>query len=424
MTTTAERITKAGDVSISNVTIITSRGFAQDITPQVIGVDIYEDMFTPFTTGKIHIYESMNLVNLFPLIGEEVIRISVKTPTFKDEESYIGEFYIYKMDDVIKSKERNAIYTLHFISKESIIDLNKKISRGFKGKVSDIAEFLMKSEWSLNTKKKVNIEPTANSTRYVSNFWSPVKNLLYISNNAINTNESPSYVFFENKYGLNFVSLDSLFSVGVYQRFIWDNYVNENNSLGGTYHSLERDYQRILNIYPNKSYDYISRLKTGFYGSELITYDILSKQYSHTAYVPDFKTGNHLNEFPLYSNKAQTAVSSNILFIPKYYNNFDDYDDVTNANTIQKRRTFMSQFRGYKVTIEVFGRTDYSVGKKVYLDIPKDAQITSDDMDYQNKTISGNYIMTAICHNITKESHKTIIELSKDSYMVDLNVTE
>ena len=38
-------ITKAGDISIDEVSIISLNGIAQDITPQIIGIDIYEDLF-------------------------------------------------------------------------------------------------------------------------------------------------------------------------------------------------------------------------------------------------------------------------------------------------------------------------------------------------------------------------------------------
>lgn len=420
-----EQITKAGDVKIEEVTIVSLNGAAQTITPQVMGIDIYEDLFGTFMSGKVHVKDSQELSSLLPLIGEEVIRIHVRTPAFKNDQGYIGEFYIYKMDDVTKNSEREIIYTLHFISKEFITNLNKNISRGMSGVISDIAKNILSADWSFNTKKKLNVEPTQNKTKYVSNFWSPLENILYLTNTAVNMKGIPSYLFFENKYGLNFVSLDSLYAVNeVFQKFIWDNYNAEVNSLGGSQLSLEKDYQRILDIFPSTSFDYIKRLKDGLYGSELITYDMVTKQYTHTAFKPDFSQTNHLNPNPIWTENSATSVGANVTYMPKYYNNFDGYDDVTNAKTILARRSLLAQAEGYKVTITVWGRTDYSVGKKVYLEIPKNSQIKSNDTNWDNKINSGNYIISAICHNITRESHKCVIELSKDSYMVNLNDTK
>lgn len=419
------KITKAGDVSIDEVSIISLNGFAQDITPQVMGIDIYEDLFGSFITGKLHVRDSQELSSLFPLIGEEIVKIKLKTPILEEKEGYIGEFFIYKMDDVIKDRDREIIYTLHFISKEAIINLNVKISRTFSGKVSDIAKTILESDWSLYSKKKLNIEDTSNSTKYISNFWDPLYNLTYLCNNAINANNSPSYLFYENKYGLNFVSLDSLYSLdATFQKFIWDNYSAEVDSLGGSSKSIERDYQRILDIRPNTHFNYMQRLKTGMYGSETITYDIVTRQYTHTAYKPDFAKYKHLNGNPLWTNVSPTLVGSNLYVVPKYYNNFDNYDDVTNAKIIGNRNSVLAQAEANKVNITVFGRTDYSVGKKVYLELPKNTQITQENSDWENKILSGYYIISAVCHNITRKQHTSVLELSKDSYMVDINDTK
>jgi len=421
-----EKITKAGDVTINEVSIISTNGFAQNITPQVIGIDLYENLFGgAFITGKIHIMDSQELSSLLPLVGEEFVRIDFNTPGFSDDEAYIGEFYIYRMDDIVKERDRELIYTLHFISKEAIINLNMKISRTLSGKPSDIVSTIIKSDWGLNSKKNVTSEETSNTTKFISNFWNPLTNIIYAANNAINLNNSPSYIFFENKYGLNFVSLDSLYGLdAIFQKFVYDNYSAEVDSLGGSRKSLEEDYKRILDIQPAVNFDYINRLQSGMYGSETITYDIVTKQYTHTSYKPDFKTSNHLNNSPIWSDKAPTLVGSNVHFISKYFNNFDNYDDVTNAKTLGQRRSLLAQAEASKINITVFGRTDYSVGKKVYVELPKNTQITGNDTEWENKLNSGNYIISAICHNITRKSHTCILELSKDSYMVNLNVTK
>ena len=71
----------AGDVSIDKVRIITSKGVYQDITAQVITVQIYEDLFSPFITGSLIIKDSLDLVNLFPFAGEEQVELDFNTIT-------------------------------------------------------------------------------------------------------------------------------------------------------------------------------------------------------------------------------------------------------------------------------------------------------------------------------------------------------
>lgn len=419
---TTDRIDFAGDVRIEELTIITSKGVAQDISPQVIGIEIFEDIFSPFITGNLVIKDAQELSNLLPLIGEEILRIKFQTPSLEKIHGYDGEFMVVKMEDRFHSAERELIYVLHFISKEGVVDLNKKISKGFNGKVSDIALSILQDKTILNTKKPCNVEETTNTTRYVSNFWSPVKNLRYLCETAINGSGAPSYTFFENKYGLNFVSLESLYhTTPLIQAFIWDNYTADVTSTGGSRRNIEQDYKRIIEMRTPQTYNYIDRLTSGMFGSELITYDILSKQYVHVAHTPSFDNFKHLNKYPLYSTDHVSAPRSVITYIPKYYNNFDNYDDVTNAAMVQKRKQLMAEAEAFKIEIDVFGRSDYSAGQRVYIEIPLSTQISNEDTNPIDKLHSGHYLIAAIRHTVSREKHQCTMELIKDSYMVDVN---
>jgi hypothetical protein len=422
----SEKVRFAGDVDINDVTIITAIGFAQTVTPQVVGIEIYEDMFSMFISGKLILQDSQEISNLMPLVGEEVIRLKVSTPSLPAKDVYEKEFYIYKMDDRMKTQEREVVYVLHFISKEAIIDLNKKISKAYSGKVSKIVEELITSEFGLESKKTFNIEDTSNKTKFVSNFWSPTRCLQYCADNAVSVTESPSYVFFENKYGFNFISIETLYAgAPLMQRFIWDNYSAEIGG-GSSERDIEKDYQRVIEFQMSDVFNYIDRLQSGFYGSEIIYYDILTKQYVHTYHQPEFEKQNHLNEHPLYSSKVAARPKGLLMHDHMYYNNFEGYSDTTNTQTIQKRKALLSAAEAYKVTITVFGRTDYSAGQKIYLEVPKNTQIkefhTKDDIE--DKLLSGYYLIGSICHFISREKHECTMELIKDSIKVNLNDPE
>ena len=415
-----EKLSFAGDVQIHDVTIITTSGFATTITPQVVTIEIYEDLFSPFITGKVVLRDAQELVNLFPLVGEEIIRLDISTPSISAKDSIRGEFYIYKMDDRIKLAEREVAYALHFVSKECIIDVNKKLSKAYSGKVSDIVTKILKED--LETIKPLHIEETKNITKYISNFWTITRNLQYLSDNAININDSPTYVFFENKYGLNFVSLDSLYGDNpVFQKFIWDNYVAERK---GATRDLNKDYQRILEIRTPEVYNYLERLKSGMYGSELIAFDILTKQYMNVEYAPKFSETKHLNPNPLWSSNAISRPRATLIQDHRYYNNFDGYDDVTNSKSLQKRTSLMTQAEAFKLEIVVFGRTDYSVGQKVYVELPKNTQIKKNEIEWQDKVYSGYYLISALCHRITRTQHECVMELIKDSYGMNLDASK
>jgi hypothetical protein len=423
MSSITNKVSFAGDVIIDEVVIISSKGFAQTVTLQVSAIDIFEDVFSTFITGKLYIRDSVELTNLLPLIGEEVVKFKIITPSLSAEHAYEGEFFIYKMEGREKTAERELIYILHFISKEAISDINVKLSKAYSGKVSSIVETLIKDSYGLGSTKKYNIEETSNQTKFVSNWWRPTQCIQFMTETAVNQNNSPSYVFFENKYGLNFVSLESLY-VGspIMQRFVWDQYTREINAASGTaVRDIDKDYQRVLVLDIPKNFDYMERASSGMYGSELITYDILTKQYTHVGYQPtDDKDIKRLNTFPLWSDSTPIHTKSLIIYGSKYYNNFEGFGDVTNSRTIQKRKSLMAAAEAHKLNITVFGRTDYSVGQRVRLSIPLSTQIKKND-DAEDKIHSGNYLISAIRHSITRESHQCNIELIKDSYLVNIN---
>lgn len=424
---TENKLSKAGDVKIENVSLISAQGRIHDVTPQVVGIEIYEDIFAPFITGKLFIKESQGLISLLPLIGEETVQFRVSTPSLPDETAYEGQFVIYKMDDKNKVQGRELSYVLHFISREAIIDLNKKVSRAYKGKISDIVTEIIKSSDGLDaevTEKKFNVEPTKNDTMFISNFWNPVRSIQYASENAFNENDSPTFVFFENKYGLNWLSLDTMYDGQTLHSFISDNYSAKVNKDGGSRRSIEEDYRRVLELNTTVDFNYLDRLQSGMYGSEIIYYDLLSQQYVHKGLVPEWNDHKHLNPNPVWTKDVSARPKSVLIYGKQYYNNFEGFDDKTaNTKSIQLRRALLAQAEAYKVTINVFGRCDYTAGQKVYLEIPKNRQIEDNDQAAVDEIQSGHYLIGAIVHSINRQSHECTMELIKDSFIIDLNTS-
>lgn len=420
---TSESLTFAGDILIRKLQLVSSNNFAIDITNQMLRVEMHEDLFSPFITMTIVVRESLDFINALPLRGEEIINVEFATPTFtKDDTIVKGKFYVYKLSDRQLLNDRNSVYALHCISYEALTDINVKQSKAFKGKISDIAHQLINVD-GLNTSKKYNIEPTKNTTKYVSNFWSPVKNLNFIASNALNKNGSASYLFFENRTGFNFVSLDSLYNQAVYQTFIYDNYVRD--TVGAlSFRNLDKDYQRIIEFRVKTLYDSLKSTNSGAYASRLFAYDLVKKKYFAKDYtaLDDFNKFNHLNKLSLYTKYKPISAVNSLQTEVRHFESHNGFADTSNIAFEQSRRSALQIFRSSTIEIEVFGRTDYTVGQKMYIQVPKPTVITgidqldtNDNTGIVDKTYSGNYIVTAINHMISRDSHTCILELSKES---------
>lgn len=420
----AETIRFAGDVNIDYINLVNSVGFGQNIANQIHDISIYEDLMSPFITGKVIIYDSLDLFNIFPMIGDEFIEFSIRTPTYNEDSKIIrGRYYVYKVSEREQINPGSYVYTLHFISIEAIVDVNKKMSRSFSGRVSDIAKILITSPAGLNSQKDLNIDETPNGTKFTANYWNPARCINYVSVNAQSFAGVPDYIFFENHIGFNFLSMQTLYSQEVYQNFVADNYIRDSAPTGGTFVNIGESYRRVTDFSIGTGFDYIDNIRGGMYGSKMISWDYVTKKYVSKNYntLDDFNNSKHLGTFPIIAKDSITTSNGNVMVTTRDFNNFNDYGDVTNTKTTSRRLAMFNLLSVYRVTIEVRGRTDYSVGQKIGLRLYKAAQITAEDDDTLDKLYSGNYIVSAINHKITRDSHSCSLELIKESLDVDLN---
>ena len=421
-----EAIRFAGDVAFEEIRIISSNGFGQDVTNQVVAIELYEDLWSPFMSGVLALKDSLDLTNLFPFIGEEFVNIKIHTPTFEGKNKTINDqYYIYKMTNRIVSGDRNTIYELHFISREAIVDLNKATSKAYSGKCSDIARSIITGTDGLESKKNVNVEETPNGVKFVSNYWPPVKSLNYTAETASNRDGAANYLFFENRLGLNFVSLDYLYKGNIVQEFVHDNYMRDFTADGRTYRNVEKEYQRIIDITIPEVFDYMDKVRSGMYANKMTNYDLVTKKYIVKTFdmLEDFTKNNHLNDFPSASSKSIRRFNAMGFIYPKYHANYNNFGDVTNSKTIQKRMSQLRQAEATKIQIVVPGRTDYTVGAKVRVKLNKFNPIEGIDsqQDTVDNMFSGNYLISGINHFINREKHQCHMELMKDSFIVDLD---
>lgn len=410
----------AGDIQLEKVVLSSLNGQTANVAAQVISIEVYEDIFSPFMSVSMVLRESVDYINMFPFIGEEYLDLSVKTPSAK--RGIEGKFYIYKITDRSYTKDREVVYTIKAISEEWIVDANRKLSQTFKGNVGELVEPLLQKT-GLNTAKAYYVEKTANKTAFTASYWTPVKCLTFLATNATSDSKSPTYLFFENRNGFNFRSIDELLKANSYQKFVKDNFSRDVDSPASASASKdpEQDYRRIISLEVPTLTDYMEDIQTGRLKSRIISHDIVTKQYIVKDYSvkKDENPPTLLNKSAAYTKYATSNSISTTIVMNKHYGNYSGFSDVTNFQTVQKRMSFFQNLQKYKVTIEVLGRTDYTVGQVVELSIPRATQIEKGNSNHIDMILSGKYLVSAIAHFITKESHICSMELIKNSIMLD-----
>ena len=80
---------KAGDFKIDSAKIITSVGTEIDISASIIIITFFEDTGTMALSGNILMFDTVNLASVGPLIGQEYLKLKIRTPSFEDKSAII-----------------------------------------------------------------------------------------------------------------------------------------------------------------------------------------------------------------------------------------------------------------------------------------------------------------------------------------------
>ena len=79
-----DAIVTAGEFVIDLAEIITVDGTQTNfLTGKVMNVTIFEDIENPYLTGNISFMDDHNVQNLLPLIGQELLKLKIRTPSMK-----------------------------------------------------------------------------------------------------------------------------------------------------------------------------------------------------------------------------------------------------------------------------------------------------------------------------------------------------
>lgn len=416
-----EKVIQAGSYNLKFVDILKANGESVNVREQIDSITIYEDMYSPFITGKLTFRDTFDLPSILGRSGRDLVRFHITTPIVNDETLDIkGTYFIYKAGERELVRDRTQMYNLHFISIESLFDINSQISRRFAGSADELVKKIC-SEY-LSTTKKIETDPSIEQLRYVSNFWSPTKNLEFLSQHARTGSYDTSFLFFENRDGFVFKTISSLASQPILQSFFASDYsidVEANSTsmrLGEVTRNPVKDYRVIHGSYRVKTmYDYMGAQQAGAIASKMTTYDMVKKKID----LPEYRMSisGILNENSLFRPDVINSTNPVRMHMMKHFSSNAHQNNSTNSGFAQQRVAEMHMLNSSRIEIDVYGRTDYTVGKKVFLGVnaTKPIDRTTDIADTEDTNYSGNYLITAIRHVFDRTSHISTIELSKES---------
>jgi hypothetical protein len=355
------------------------------LTDTMISVNIYEDIFSNFLTGKIVFKDTMDVQAFFPLVGNESIDIDFLTPGDKNPKS-IKTYKIYKMDSDSTAQsliESRKLIILYFCSPEMIENNKIKVSKRFEDSADTIIKGILKDYFK--TKKEL-LSDGCDIVEVYSNFWKPTDIINFINKK---NGKASDFLFFENKYGFQYKSLTSMLKEN-------EKYTLEMADDGAALYG----WNNILTFKMLKYFDTLSSLRNGVLGNTV--YGIDKTYYEYLRIQNDNLT----------ATEEGTSLGKNIIFDADLLNFSNTSSTLKDPEKVSLRDMIMKALMNYHIVLKLPGDSSKTVGEIVRIPIQT---IKRDDIE-ENQLLTGNWIITNINHEILQSGkYNQNIKLVKNS---------
>ena len=427
MTDTNPNLTATpGSFQFNNFKLITQIGQQIDLSKLFLELNVFEDIMNPTVSGNVIIADAIGLYNNAPITAEESLSLSFNSK--EDDETqkvkFQRDFDIYKVSNKTKLKQDLDVYTLYFASPEFEQNMHTKVSKAYNKSADQIVKLLLTEDYpnGLGFKETSYRKLVAEASLYDENLvipnWSPFEAIKYILRRTLPTAnyKAANYVFFENRDGFNFVTIESLLKQTPKWTYFRD--VRQASARKKTSFAIE-------DMKVSETQNVLDNINGGMYAGTLLTHDIVKKKYSKFEfdYLEEFDDTEHTNANPLLSQKSKRNEKplGYIKFYPTHTDLYDGMPEGTNRvdKWLLKNSSLLQQMGSVKIIITVKGNSRVQVGDLVNLD----ARMRNPENDQNvvaDKYYAGKYLVTAIRHHITPDEYNQTIELVGESYRASL----
>lgn len=261
-----------------------------DITNNAVSIDYYEDILSPCVTMTILVAASNSLYNALPIRGGEKVVIDITTATGNFILDGDNGMYVYKVSGYVSDGNKEQ-FILHLVSREGLTNETARVQKKYKkATIDEHVKSILKDVLQTNKFESKNIEKTSNSYSFIGTQKKPFHVLTWLGPKGVpGTSKSgksgkkgqgvAGFLFYENKEGFNFKSIESLVS-------------NANNSKNVTKYSYNSAIEAsssannftILNYNLEKNIDLMKSLRVGMYANKTYFYDL----YTNTIDIVDY----------------------------------------------------------------------------------------------------------------------------------------
>jgi len=407
----------AAQFDLQSLVLVGSSGQQIDVREIMYELNIFEDLFSNTMTGNLFLSDTQNIINLLPIVGVEHLVVTLVKPSTNWKIEKV--FRVYKISNRTKKSAASEDYLLHFCSEEMVLNEGIKISNAYReAKISTIIGDIAYKYLKIDKKKFPQSEllETFGTYNIVLPYWTPFYAINWLSRMAqVSTAKSCSFFFFEDSDGYHFNSLEMLSQQSPIQNINFTplNMAGETGEQGRETDTEQR-LQAAESYEMVRAPNLLRSLSGGQYAGKLLRVNVLDQQVKVSTLDGDifFNNTKHLNPHPfIQNNKLRTDIP-----LTKSYESF--YRVMVDVNKpeswVLQRNAYITGLHGFQFKVVLPGSMHLRVGKVVNLNMPA-ASLGTKEKKPMDNLYSGNYLITAIRHKITRTNYACVVELSKDS---------
>jgi len=420
-------IKKSTQFKINELVIVT-KGGPIDISAIFEELNIYDSLLLPVMNGTLLVKDSIGLSGRLLFDGSESLLIDIAKDKKSDIATFRKAFRIYKQSDRKNDTQNSETFLLHFVADELMYSDQQRINQSYELTYAQMVEKILLNYLKVPSNNLTGIiNPTSGLRKIVIPNLRPLDAIDWIAKRAVDSQDSPNFMFYQNLVGYNFASLSILLS----QPDILDVKFEPKNQEGKN--SIEEiSSARSLEVISQANE--IEKTRSGVNAGKFIGFDPLTRTVAtrNISYGDHYLNMKHGNKNPNFSqiknrdgvNNTETYDANKTVGSFGAARQLSEYIKKKDPTSISKednvesylsqRTSIIKNLMTKRVRLSMPGNFQLTSGFNVNLVAPNFGKKVKGD-DNEDPSLSGKFLIVASRQIIGYDKHETIIEVATTS---------
>jgi hypothetical protein len=429
-------------------------GDAMNITPQVVEVVVYQSIFSNTLRVTLLMNDYINLLNNYPMVGEETIEITFTQKSSEDQfelNTYKSSFVISAIRDITSTDSgRQLIYNVELVSEEAYRNAKVRVSKAYFDNVEEIMKDILK-EYIKTKKEMVTYTETKKTRKYVVPNIHPFNAIAWLAKYAVSNEPDKyfSYAFYEVLNGIKegganlknvkpnyiFKPLQKLTYLGKIDEaakeaalkspYFYFSNIEAIRSNATAMKALEEkgfaESRVITGVKFNKRYSSLEKIIGGYFENEYVEVNMHQKDHKVTPFEIEKikKAALHPNKLntdkyvqDIISEDTRKETSGRIKYV---VNNYDDVDQPSIRDTYGAAAADYIAYQSIDISVGIPTNLEVRPGDVIYVNLPEFHGFNQSTVD---KYISGYFLVSEVKSVIRISGEtSTLLRINKDSLL-------